>query len=76
MQNSIVAFTLLVLDWKYLFWANLAQKIKIVKFKLKFSTLTNSNVQNSMVVFTFSVFDGKDLFGANFVQKIKIVSFS
>ena len=30
MQNSMVVFTFSVLDWKYPFWANLVQKIKIV----------------------------------------------
>ena len=54
MQNSVVAFTFSVLDWKHRFGANLAQKIKIVSlFKLKFGTQTNSNMQNSMVMFTF-----------------------
>ena len=30
MQNSMVVFTLSVFDWKYYFWANLIQKIKMV----------------------------------------------
>ena len=30
MQNSMVVFTVAVLDQKYPFWANFAQKIKIV----------------------------------------------
>ena len=30
MQNSTVMFTFSVFDWKYPFWANLVQKIKIV----------------------------------------------
>ena len=30
MQNSMVMFILSVFDWKYPFWANLVQKIKIV----------------------------------------------
>ena len=29
-QSSMVVFTFSVLDWKYSFWRNLAQKIKIV----------------------------------------------
>ena len=30
MQNLVVLFTFSVFDWKYPFWANLVQKIKIV----------------------------------------------
>ena len=40
-----------VLDQKHPFWANLAQKIKIVNLSW------NSNMRNSMVMFIFSVFD-------------------
>ena len=142
MQNLMVVFIFSDLDWKYPFWANLVQKIKIVssswnlvpgltqmcriqwwcpifqfligntllgkfdqknkidslswnsvwrfeyaefnggvhffwfrleipffgklgpenyncQFKLKFGTLTNSNMQNSVVIFTFSFFHRK-----------------
>ena len=45
------------------------------KFKLKFGTQTNLNMQNSMMMFNFSVFDWKYTFWANLVQKIEIVSF-
>ena len=41
-----------------------------LKFKLKFGTQTNSNMQNSMVVFTFFILDWKHTFWANLVQKI------
>ena len=47
-----------------------------VKFKLKFGTYTNSNMQNSMALFAFSVLDLKHSFWANLVQKFKIVSLS
>ena len=30
MQNSMVMFILSVFDWKYPFWANLVQKVKII----------------------------------------------
>ena len=30
MQNSMVLFTFSVFDWKYPFWANFVQKIKII----------------------------------------------
>ena len=62
------------LDRKHPFWANLAQKIKIVESKLKFGTQSNLNMQNSMVMFTFSVFDQKYPFRAKLVQKTKILS--
>ena len=42
-------------------------------FKLKFGTMTNSNLKNSIVMFTFSVFDRKHPFWANLVQKFKVV---
>ena len=38
MHNSMVMFTFLVFDWKYPFWENLFQKIKLCQFKLKFGT--------------------------------------
>ena len=53
------------------FWVNLVKKIKIVSFKLKFSTKTNLNKCNLMM-FTFSVFVHKYLSWANLVQKFKL----
>ena len=44
------------------------------QLKLKFGTLTNSNMQNSVVMFIFFVFDRAYAFWANLVQKLKIVS--
>ena len=44
------------------------------RFKLKFGTYTNSNMQNSMVMFIYFVFDDKQPFWANLVQNIKIIS--
>ena len=32
MQYSMVIFICPILDWKYTFWANFVQKIKIVNF--------------------------------------------
>ena len=52
--------TLFNLDWKYHFWANLVQKIKIVSLSWNLvHSLTNSNMQNSMALFTFSALDRK-----------------
>ena len=36
MYNSMVVFILIVLDWKYPFWTNLVQKIKIVNSRWNF----------------------------------------
>ena len=41
------------------------------QFKLKFGTLTNSNMQNLMVMFTFSIFDQKCPFFWIFGPKIQ-----
>ena len=66
----------------FLFWLGipflrkLGPKNQNRQFKMKFGTLTNSNMQNSMVVFTFSVLDQKHTFWVNLFQKIKIVSLS
>ena len=32
MQNSMMLLTFFVFDWKYSFWANLVQKVKIISF--------------------------------------------
>ena len=32
MQNSMMLFSFLVFDWKYPFWANLVQKVKIISW--------------------------------------------
>ena len=39
MQNLMMVFTFSVFDWKYLFWRNLVQKIKIFNLKNVFFTL-------------------------------------
>ena len=66
--NSIIKFTFLVYNWKYLFWANLVQKNKSnCQFTLKIGTKANSNIQYSTMVFTFSVLDQNHSFWTNFV---------
>ena len=54
------------------FLGKFGPKNQTCQFKLKFDTLTISNMQNSMVLFTFSVLDRKHTFKANLVQKIKL----
>ena len=48
-----------VVDQKCPFWTNLIKKTnkQNCRFKLKFGTYTNLNMQNSMVVFTLSVLE-------------------
>ena len=53
MQNSMVVFTFSVTDWKYHFWENFVQKIKVVSLKLKFGAKTNSILQILMFMLTF-----------------------
>ena len=53
MQNSMVVFTFSVTYWKYHFWENFVQKIKVVSLKLKFGAKTNSNLQILMFMLTF-----------------------
>ena len=77
-QNSIMVLTFSALDWKYGFWTNLFQKIKIVSLsrnlvpRLKYADF-NRNMQISIMIFTFSIFEHKYPSWTNFVQKFKIV---
>ena len=70
-QNSIMVLTFSALDWKYGFWTNLFQKIKIVSLsrnlvpRLKYADFNHD--------LHFSVFEHKYPSWANFVQKFKIV---
>ena len=43
------------------------------KFKVKFGSYNNSNINNSLVVFTFSVLNRKYCFWLNVVQGIKTI---
>ena len=70
MENSVQS--LFALDWKYHFWADLVQKVKIVNFNLKFGTWINLNMKNSMVIFIFFCFRMKVLFLGNLFQKSKL----
>ena len=59
------------------FLGGFVQKFKIVSFKMKFDTETNSNMQNSVVKFIFLISIKNTLpFWANLVQKIKVISLS
>ena len=69
-------FRFSALDWKYPFWANLVQKIKIVSLSWNLVPKLIRIWRILMVVFTFSVFRQKYPFWPNLVQKIKIASLS
>ena len=45
MQNSMAMFTFSVFDWKYPFWTNLVQKIKIVTLILKDLFISESCIE-------------------------------
>ena len=72
MENSVVVFTISVLEQEYPVWANLFQKIKLsVYFENWY--LINSNIQNSMARFISSVLDLKDDFGKIWYKKSKLL---
>ena len=61
MQDSTVVFILFVLDWKYPFWTNLVQKIKIVSFSWNFGPVLIPICRmqwrcSLFLFFTFSLF--------------------
>ena len=55
------------------FLGTLGPKNQSCQFRLKFSTLINSNMQKSMGMFTYLGFGPKYLFWAYLVQKSKFV---
>ena len=52
-EFNVVWFTFSILDWKRLFFCKFAPKNENCQFKLKFGTLTISNILSSMVMFAF-----------------------
>ena len=65
-------FTFSDFDWKYSFFGKFGLKSQNCKFKVKFDTWTNSNMQNSVAVFTFLVFDQKCFFGQIWSEMSKL----
>ena len=74
MQNSMVMFTFSVSKWKYPFWANLVQKIKIVSlcWNLAPSLIWICRIQWWCWLLPFLA--GNVLYGEIWSKKIKIVS--
>ena len=69
----MVVFNFSVLDPKKHFWGKSGPKTQNCQFKLKFGTMTNSNMWNSFTMLTLSVFDHKYFSWAHLIQKFKIV---
>ena len=75
-QNSKVMLIPSVFDWKYLFWANLVQKVKIVSWSWNLVARLIQICRIKWCCFIFFVFEWKYLFWGNLVQKFKIVTLS
>ena len=75
MQNSMVMFTFSAFDWKYPFWVNLVQNIKIISLS---QNLLPRPIRICRIngVADFFLLTGTNSFWANLVEKIKLVSFS
>ena len=71
-QNSVMLFTFFVFDWKYLCWANLVQKIKILSlsWNLIRIIIRICRIQWWCTVFSFS--SGNALFYENWPKKSKL----
>ena len=72
MQNSMVMFIYFVFDWKYPFWANLVQKIKIISWSWN---LVPGLIQICRIQWCCSryfFFEWKDCLWVNLVQKVEI----
>ena len=72
MQNSMMLFTFFVFEWKYPFWANLVQKIKIISlsWKLVPTLIRACKIQWWYSLFLFLI--GNTLFGQIWSKKSKL----
>ena len=70
----MVMFILSVFDWKYPFWANLVQKVKIISWSWNLVARLIRICRIQWCCSLFFVFEWKYPFWANLVQKIKIVT--
>ena len=73
-QNSMVIFTFSVFDWKYPFWANLVQKIKVISLSWNLVPTLIRICRIEWWCSLFFIFGRKYPVWDNLVQKIKIVS--
>ena len=72
MQNSMVMFKFFVFDWKYPFWANLIQKVKIISWSLN---LVARLIRICIIQWCCSLFwflSGNALFGQIWFKKLKL----
>ena len=73
MQNSMVVLILVILEWKYDFWINFDQKIKI--FSLSWNLVRRVNrIWKLQWWFSLFPFSAYSLFGQIWSKRIKIVS--
>ena len=72
MQNSMVMFIFFVFDWKYPFWANLVQKVKIISWSwnLVARLIRICRIQWCCSLFLF--LSGNTLFGQIWFKKSKL----
>ena len=72
MENSMVAFTLAVLDWEFPFWENLIQAIKVVSlsWNLVPKLILICRIKWGCSLFPFST--GNTLFGQIWVHNTKL----
>ena len=72
----MVVFTFAILDQKYLFWANMVQKISIASLSWNLVATLNLNMENSVVMFTFSDFNQKYPFWVIWSKKSELSVYS
>ena len=75
MQNSVVMLTFFVCDWKFCFWENLVQNVKITSLTWNWVSRL-IGIRRVQYDAHFFVFNLKYNFCANLVQNIKINSWS
>ena len=69
-------FSFFVFEWKYPFWANLVQKVKVISWIWNLVARLIRICRIQWYCSLFFVFQWKYPFWTNFVQKIKIVTWS
>ena len=73
MRNSMIMFTFFVLEWKYPFWANLVQKIKIASLSWNLAPTLIRICRIQWWCLFFLCFIGNTLFGQVWPKKSKLL---
>ena len=74
-QNPTVMFNFFVFDWKYPFWANLFEKIKIVSLSWKLVSRLNRIRRRQWWCLLLLFWTGNTIFGQIWPKKIKIIGY-